>query len=75
MYGVRGFPTLFFFINGTKIDYKGDRTKDGIIGWTNKKILPVTSEIGSADELQGLRESETVELILFSTSADQRESF
>jgi len=42
-YGVRGYPTIFFFINGSKIDFKGERTKDGIINWLEKKILPATT--------------------------------
>lgn len=42
-YGVRGYPTIFFFIDGNKIDFKGERTKDGIINWLEKKILPATT--------------------------------
>lgn len=74
-YGVRGFPTLFFFINGTRIDYKGDRTKEGIISWTNKKILPVTTEVSTAEALNELIASEAVEAVLFSTDAAEIAAF
>ena len=64
-YGVKGFPTLFFFVNGSRIDYKGDRTKEGIIAWTNKKILPVTTEISDEDSYNALSKEDTVSVVLF----------
>lgn len=36
-YGVRGFPTLYFFLNGEKIDYSGARSKDAMVNWLSKK--------------------------------------
>ncbi len=32
-FDVKGFPTIKFFINGTAIDYDGDRTESAIIIW------------------------------------------
>jgi len=49
-FGISGFPTLKFFVNGNAIDYNAGRTKKDIIGWIDKKIAPVVL-IKSADEL------------------------
>jgi len=32
-YGVSGYPTLKFFVNGVAIDYNGGRDEEGIIDW------------------------------------------
>jgi thioredoxin-like negative regulator of GroEL len=36
-YKVQGYPTLFFFHKGEKIDYNGQRSKDILINWLLKK--------------------------------------
>jgi len=42
---IKGFPTLFFWNNGTKMEYSGGRTKDTIIDWINKKTGPASTEV------------------------------
>ncbi|XP_050160342.1 protein disulfide isomerase-like 1-4 [Malus sylvestris] len=37
-YGIEGFPTIFFFIDGVHKPYAGQRTKKGIVTWIKKKI-------------------------------------
>jgi protein disulfide-isomerase-like protein len=37
-FGVSGYPTLKFFINGKAKDFKGERTKTGIIAWIDEKV-------------------------------------
>jgi len=39
-FGVQGFPTLFFFKNGEKMEYTGGRTTDAIVQWIIKKSGP-----------------------------------
>jgi|LauGreDrversion4_2_1035121.scaffolds.fasta_scaffold66222_3 protein disulfide isomerase len=39
-FGVQGYPTLLWFVNGQKSDYKGGRTSDTIVEWINKKTGP-----------------------------------
>jgi len=48
---IQGFPTLYFFNQGAKMDYTGGRTKDTIIDWVNKKTGPVSSEV-DCDKMQ-----------------------
>jgi thioredoxin-like negative regulator of GroEL len=36
-FGVSGYPTLKFFINGEAIDYAGPRESAGILNWIKKK--------------------------------------
>jgi len=45
---VKGFPTLYFFNQGAKMDYTGGRTTDTIIEWLNKKTGPVSVEVDCA---------------------------
>lgn len=44
-YGVRGYPTLYFFLNGEKIDYSGQRSKDSMVNWLLKKTRDPVVEI------------------------------
>ena len=48
-YGVQGFPSIRYFINGTRVDYTGDRTTEGLIGWTEKRISSVTDDIATTE--------------------------
>jgi len=41
-HGVQGFPTLKFFINGTPVDYAGQREKADIYNWLKKKTGPAS---------------------------------
>ena len=37
---ISGFPTLIFFNNGQQIKYSGQRTKEVMVSWLNKKTRP-----------------------------------
>jgi protein disulfide-isomerase A1 len=64
-YGVSGFPTLKFFINGDAIEYGGGRTESEIINWLRKKTQPSTTEVSSADEVEKLRADNDVVVVFF----------
>ena len=40
---VQGYPTLFWFVDGEKMDFKGGRTADAIVSWIGKKTGPSVS--------------------------------
>lgn len=74
IYEVQSYPTLFFFINGSKIEFAGDRTKDGIVTWLEKKILPPTTEVTKQEELDRLKE-DGVSIVLFSKNEESLSKF
>jgi len=47
-FGIRGFPTLFFFKKGQKIEYTGGRTENEIVNWILKKVGPPSAEVNCA---------------------------
>jgi protein disulfide-isomerase A1 len=54
-FGVKGFPTLKFFIDGQPIDYSGAREEDAIYNWISKKTGPSTSEVKTVEEVKELQ--------------------
>jgi len=47
-HAVKGFPTLFFYNQGTKSDYTGGRTEDTIVSWITKKTGPPSEQVDCA---------------------------
>jgi len=47
-HGIKGFPTLYFYSQGSKLDYTGGRTEDTIVQWINKKTGPASEEVDCA---------------------------
>lgn len=68
-YGVRGYPTLKFFRNGSPIDYSGGRQADDIITWLKKKTGPPALEVSSAEQAKELIAANNV--IIFGFFSDQ----
>jgi protein disulfide-isomerase A1 len=50
-YQVSGYPTIYFFKNGAKVTYEGDRTADGIVAWLKKKSGPASTLVNDESEL------------------------
>ena len=42
---MKGYPTLYFYVDEGKVKFKGGRTKEGIIDWVTKKIQPQVTEL------------------------------
>jgi protein disulfide-isomerase A1 len=60
-FGVSGYPTIKFFINGKKKDFKGGRSKTEIVNWINDKVeaheeAEKNKVPGQADEEDGVYE-------------------
>ncbi|KAL8496662.1 hypothetical protein ACS0TY_020378 [Phlomoides rotata] len=51
-YEIEGFPTLFFFVDGERKPYPGQRTKDAIVTWIKKKIGPGVSNITTTENAE-----------------------
>jgi len=62
--GVKGYPTLKFFVDGEPVDYSGAREEDAIYNWIMKKTGPATSELKSADELAELQKKKVAVLLV-----------
>ncbi len=62
-YGVKGFPTLKFFINGSAVDYKGAREEDAIYKWIQKKSGPASKKV-ETDEQYEKHSAQTLSVLL-----------
>lgn len=71
-HGVKGYPTLKFFINGSPIDYNGGRTKADIVNWIKKKTGPPSHVIKDAEDLAAQIKANKV-LVVFYGSEDSAE--
>jgi len=49
-FGVKGFPTIYFFKHGVKVEYNEGRIENEIVNWVLKKVGPPTSDV-TCDEL------------------------
>lgn len=47
-FGIEGFPTIKLFINGKPIDYNGERSKDAMTAFLNKRVNQGTKIIKTA---------------------------
>lgn len=56
-FDVEGFPTVFFFVDGVKKLYNGDRTKDAIVAWVKKKTGPELYNLTTTEEAQKILEA------------------
>jgi len=72
-FGVKGFPTLFFFKNGVRQDYTGGRTADTIVAWLDKKILGVP-KLASKEAAENLIAENKVVAIGFFKDASSKDA-
>ncbi|CAL1366721.1 unnamed protein product [Linum trigynum] len=56
---VQGFPTLYFFVDGVRKPYPGQRTKEAIVTWIKKKIGPGISNVTTLDDAERILTSES----------------
>nr|XP_004487116.1 protein disulfide isomerase-like 1-4 [Cicer arietinum] len=67
-YGVEGFPTIYFFIDGIHKAYTGHRTKEAIVTWIKKKTGPGIHNITTLEDAQRILSSETKVVLGFLNS-------
>lgn len=75
LHGVRSYPTLIYYINGTRVPYKGQRTKEGIIEWCTKKLLPTVTVLDTDSYNKLKEENKGVQVILFSSDEGKKQEF
>jgi protein disulfide-isomerase A1 len=63
-FGIRGFPTLFFFKNGVKQEYTGGRTENEIVNWILKRVGPPSTEI-TCDQVKEKAAAHKLALVYF----------
>lgn len=49
-YGVQGYPTLKYFVDGNAVDYKGAREENDIFNWIQKRNGPSSSELTTQEQ-------------------------
>lgn len=73
-YGIRGFPTLKYFVNGdlnNPVAYNGGRTEDTIVQWIQARSLPAISKLKSKEEITNFTKKARLSLIAYSTNDDE----
>lgn len=73
-FGVRGYPTLKFFRNGSPIEYNGGRQADDIVGWLKKKTGPPAKEVDTVEAAEALIAENQVVVIGFFKDRDSKEA-
>lgn len=68
-FGIEGFPTLKFFVNGNPVEYTGGRTESDIVNWIRKKTGPASKELNSVEEVENFHKGSEVALVLFGDNA------
>lgn len=64
-YGIRGYPTLKFFMGGKPLEYTGGRQTDTIIAWLKKKTGPPALALNTASEVTEFTKNSTVAIVGF----------
>uniref|UniRef100_A0ACD5WYT8 Uncharacterized protein n=1 Tax=Avena sativa TaxID=4498 RepID=A0ACD5WYT8_AVESA len=64
-YGVQGFPTLLFFVDGVHKEYPGERTKDAIVAWVTKKLGPGVQNVTTVDDAQKIITGDDTAILAF----------
>jgi len=64
-HGVRGYPTLKFFRQGTPVDYSGGRTADDIVNWLIKKTGPPAKVLDSVEDCKSFIDGSDVVIVGF----------
>lgn len=64
-FGIRGYPTLYFFKNGAHSEFSGGRTKAEIVSWLRKKTGPVVRTVASEEETTAFKNNANVGVLAF----------
>jgi protein disulfide-isomerase A1 len=74
-YGISGYPTIKFFLNGLAIDYNKERKIDAMIEFMKKKSAPASEELKDAAEVKAKLEDKNRRCILVSDNLDDLQKY
>jgi protein disulfide-isomerase A1 len=75
-FGVRGYPTLKWFVNGQDSEYSGGRTEAEIVSWVTKKTGPPAKDLAGKSDVENFQNSADVVVVgFFSKSSDEFKAF
>mmetsp|Transcript_5886 Transcript_5886/g.11652 ORF Transcript_5886/g.11652 Transcript_5886/m.11652 type:complete len:467 (-) Transcript_5886:35-1435(-) len=74
-FGVSGFPTLKWFVNGEPMEYSGGRDEATIVSWIKKKTGPATTSVSSQAEIDAAKEANDVIAVGVFADADAMKAF
>lgn len=70
-FGVQGFPTMKWFVNGEAREYGGGRTESTIISWIKKKVGDPATKLEDVAALEKIKEDNEVVVVgVFATAED-----
>lgn len=64
-FGIKGYPTLKFFINGSPVEFNGGRTEDEIVNWVNKKSGSAVQELTEQSAFEKFTNDHEVSVVYF----------
>jgi len=71
-YGIEGYPTIKLFIDGTPHDYNGERTKEQILEFVDRKTKKALKTVDSVDAVKNyLKDYEWVGIVAGADTANQ----
>lgn len=71
-YDIKGFPTLKLFSKGEVIsDYKGGRSKDALVKYVERAMLPSVTECADSDAVEAFVKEHTGKMIFFGAALDK----
>lgn len=74
-FGVSGYPTLKFFVDGEASEYNGGRTESTIIAWLKKKTSPATSEKATVEEVDAVVAESQIVVVYFGSNGENFKTF
>jgi len=74
-FGVQGYPTLKWFVNGKAMEYGGGRTEPEIIQWITKKTGPASRLIPDAADLEEQKGTNKVVVVFYGSDNDQFKNY
>jgi len=74
-FGIHGYPTLKLFVEGTPIDYEGERKEEGLKNFIEKKTQPASSPLNTVEELKARMESKGRKVVLVSDKEEDIKAF